>query len=154
MFVIGKHCHRGLNCCACTHCVTVNVSAVCVYTVYFSSRLYVYFWSADWLFLCITSSLPLYGTGLLIMFSSAADETSNCIWHSEDRASSYIYSYNGSQQDTLFLNFILIYNSTCFGQTYCPSSEVWYCIHSNWYLSYYLCCLIYDDWLLGDSQHK
>jgi hypothetical protein len=35
-----------------------------------------------------------------------------------------IYSYNRSQQDELFLNFILIYNSTCFGQTYCPSSGV------------------------------
>ena len=33
-------------------------------------------------------------------------------------------SYNRSQQDALFLNFILIYNSTCFGQTYCPSSGV------------------------------
>jgi hypothetical protein len=33
-------------------------------------------------------------------------------------------SYNGSQQDALLLNFILIYNSTCFGQTYCPSSGV------------------------------
>jgi len=28
------------------------------------------------------------------------------------------YSYNKSQQDTLFLNFILVKNSTCFGQTY------------------------------------
>jgi hypothetical protein len=35
-----------------------------------------------------------------------------------------IYSYNRSQQDALFLNFILIYNSTCFGQTYCPSTVV------------------------------
>jgi len=35
-----------------------------------------------------------------------------------------IYSYNRSQQDALFLNFIFIYNSTCFGQTYCPSPEV------------------------------
>jgi hypothetical protein len=35
-----------------------------------------------------------------------------------------IYSYNRSQQDALFLNFILIYNSTRFGQTYCPSSGV------------------------------
>ena len=35
-----------------------------------------------------------------------------------------IYSYNRSQQDALFLNFISIYNSTCFGQTYCPSSGV------------------------------
>jgi len=34
------------------------------------------------------------------------------------------YSYNKSQQDALFLNFILAKNSTCFGQTYCPSSGV------------------------------
>ena len=35
-----------------------------------------------------------------------------------------ICSYNKSQQDVLFLNFILVNNSTCFGQTYCPSSGV------------------------------
>jgi len=29
-----------------------------------------------------------------------------------------------SQQDALFLNFVLVKNSTCFGQTYCPSSGV------------------------------
>jgi hypothetical protein len=34
------------------------------------------------------------------------------------------YSYNESQQDALFLNFIFINNSTCFGQNYCPSSGV------------------------------
>ena len=33
-------------------------------------------------------------------------------------------SYNGSQQGALFLNFILVCNYTCFGQTYCPSSGV------------------------------
>jgi len=33
-------------------------------------------------------------------------------------------TYNKSQQDALFLNFILVKNSTCFGQTYCPSSGV------------------------------
>jgi hypothetical protein len=31
-------------------------------------------------------------------------------------------SYNKSQRDALFLNFILVKNSTCFGQIYCPSS--------------------------------
>ena len=31
-----------------------------------------------------------------------------------------IYSYNSSQQDALFLNLILVKNSACFGQTYCP----------------------------------
>ena len=35
-----------------------------------------------------------------------------------------IYSYNKSQQDALSFNFILVKNSTCFGQTYCPSSGV------------------------------
>jgi hypothetical protein len=35
-----------------------------------------------------------------------------------------IYSYNKSQHDALFLNFILVNNSTCLGQTYCPSSGV------------------------------
>ena len=36
----------------------------------------------------------------------------------------FIYSYNRSQQDALFFNFVLVKNSTCFGQTYCPSSGV------------------------------
>ena len=36
----------------------------------------------------------------------------------------YKSPYNGSQQDALILNFILISNSTCIGQTYCPSSGV------------------------------
>jgi len=35
-----------------------------------------------------------------------------------------IYSYNKIQQEALFLKFILVRNSTCFGQTYCPSSGV------------------------------
>jgi hypothetical protein len=33
-----------------------------------------------------------------------------------------IYSYNRSQKDAQLLNFILVKMSTCFGQTYCPSS--------------------------------
>ena len=35
-----------------------------------------------------------------------------------------IYSYNKSQLDALFLNFILVKNSTCFGQICFPSSGV------------------------------
>ena len=35
-----------------------------------------------------------------------------------------INSYNKSQRDALFLKFILIKNSICFGQTYCPSAGV------------------------------
>ena len=35
-----------------------------------------------------------------------------------------IYSCDRSQHDVLFLNVILINNSTCFRQTYCPSSGV------------------------------
>jgi len=34
------------------------------------------------------------------------------------------YSYNISQQDALIINFFLVNNSTCLGQTYCPSSGV------------------------------
>jgi len=35
-----------------------------------------------------------------------------------------IDSYNKSQTDALFLNFILVKNATFFGQIYCPSSGV------------------------------
>ena len=35
-----------------------------------------------------------------------------------------IYSCNKSQQDALFLNFILLKNTTRFGQIYSPSAEV------------------------------
>jgi hypothetical protein len=35
-----------------------------------------------------------------------------------------IYSYSKSQRDALFLKFILVKDSTCFGQIYCPSSGV------------------------------
>ena len=35
-----------------------------------------------------------------------------------------IYFYNKSQRDVLFLKFILIKYSTCFGQIYCPSTGV------------------------------
>ena len=33
-------------------------------------------------------------------------------------------SYNKNQRDALFLKFILVKNSTCFGQIDCPSSGV------------------------------
>jgi len=35
-----------------------------------------------------------------------------------------IISYNKIQLDALFLNFVVVKNSICFGQTYCPSSGV------------------------------
>jgi hypothetical protein len=37
---------------------------------------------------------------------------------------SLCFSYNKSQRYALFLNFILVKNTTCFGQIYCPSSGV------------------------------
>ena len=53
-----------------------------------------------------------------------------------------IYSYNKSQRDALFLKFILIKDSTCFGQIYCsPSGVSQNCIHSNRVLSRSLCGL-------------
>jgi len=36
-----------------------------------------------------------------------------------------IYSYKKSQQDALYLKFILVENSTCFGQIYRSSSSGW-----------------------------
>jgi len=40
------------------------------------------------------------------------------------RSNAVYCSYNKSQQDALFPSFILVKNSTCFGQTYCLSSGV------------------------------
>ena len=50
------------------------------------------------------------------LFSSFTDHGSS--------SSKIYYSYNRSQQDALFLKFILVKNSTCFRQTYCPSSGI------------------------------
>jgi len=37
---------------------------------------------------------------------------------------SFMYSYKKSEQGALILKFILVKNSTYFGQTYCPSSGI------------------------------
>ena len=60
-----------------------------------------------------------------------------------DRLSTALASCKRSQQDALFLNFIFIYNSTCFGQTYCPSSGVLIP-----YSAIGICHAIYVDYLL------
>ena len=49
--------------------------------------------------------------------------------------------YNKSQQDALFLNFILVTNSTCFGQTSCPSSGVQILYSQQLVFVIQLCCL-------------
>jgi len=43
---------------------------------------------------------------------------------------------NKSQRDALFLNFILVKNSTWFEQIYCPSSGVLILYSQLWYLWY------------------
>jgi len=48
-----------------------------------------------------------------------------------------IYSYNKSQGDALFLKFIVIKNSICFGQIYCPSSGI-STLQRNRFISCYL----------------
>ena len=48
----------------------------------------------------------------------------NLTFNDKYKYSKGICSCNKSQQDAQFLNFILVNNSTCFGQTYCPSSGV------------------------------
>ena len=52
-----------------------------------------------------------------------------------------MYSYNKSQQDALFLKFIVIKDSTYFGQIYCASSGVSTLYTQQWVLSWYLCWL-------------
>jgi hypothetical protein len=63
------------------------------------------------------------------------------IWHSEDRASWYILIIKPTRCIN-FSNLFLEKNSTCFGQVFSPSSGVYYCIHSNRYMSYRLCWLL------------
>jgi len=46
------------------------------------------------------------------------------VWERCHSGVSISSSYNRSQQDALFLNFILVNSLTCIGQTYCPSSGV------------------------------
>ena len=46
-----------------------------------------------------------------------------------------IYSYNWRQKDAQFLNFILVNNSTCFGETYSPSIKV---LFANLMLSFFI----------------
>jgi len=65
-------------------------------------------------------------------------------WHSEDRASWYILK---SQRDTLFFKFIVVKNSTCFGQIYSPSSAV-----STLYAVIGICHASYVDCLLARSS--
>jgi len=64
-------------------------------------------------------------------------------------------SYNRSQQDALFLNFILVKNSTCFGQTYCPSSGI-LILHSQKVVFVILVMLMLGSipTSLADSQHN
>jgi len=64
------------------------------------------------------------------------------------------HSYNKSQQDTLYLKFILVKNSTCFRQIYCPiirSFNAVYTAIGICHASYVGCPLAT---LLADSQHK
>jgi len=60
------------------------------------------------------------------------------------------HSYNKSQRDALFLKFILIKCSTCFGQVHFPSSGVsQHCIDAIG-----ICHASYVECLLADSQHN
>ena len=69
-------------------------------------------------------------------------------WHSEDRATWYILITKPTRC-TNFSNLFLEWNSTCFGQVFCPSSGVFRCTHSNG-----VCHSGYADCLLASSQHN
>ena len=63
------------------------------------------------------------------------------------------YSCNKSQRDALFLTFILIKNSTCFGQIYCPSSGV-STMYTHQQAFVILVMLTVCQRQLADSQHN
>jgi len=51
--------------------------------------------------------------------------TNSTVWNLTFRGPCIvIYSYNKNQRDALFLKFMLVKYSTCFGQVHCPSSGV------------------------------
>jgi hypothetical protein len=54
-----------------------------------------------------------------------------------------ICSYNKSQQDAIYLNFILVKNLRVSDRLTAHHQESYYCIHSNLYLSYsYVDCVL------------
>jgi len=55
-------------------------------------------------------------------------------------------SYNKSQQDALFPNFILVKNSTCSRRTHCPSSGVLFTAIGICHTSYVDCLLARSRW--------
>jgi len=63
-----------------------------------------------------------------------------------------IYSYNKNQQDALFLKFILVKNSACFRQIYCPSSGV--LIPYSQQKVFVVLFMLTVSTSLADSQHK
>ena len=73
-----------------------------------------------------------------------------------------IYSYNKSQQDALFLNFIVVKNSTCFWTdllSIIRSLNTVYTAIGICHTSYVDCLLAMSGWnsiltLLADRQHK
>ena len=56
-----------------------------------------------------------------------------------------IHLCNGRQQDALFLNFILINNSACFRQPYCPSSGVLILYSQQLVFVTLVCCLFASE---------
>jgi hypothetical protein len=51
-------------------------------------------------------------------------EHAYAIKYTENKHAEVKITYNKSQRDALFLKFILVKNSICFRQIYCPSSGV------------------------------
>jgi len=73
------------------------------------------------------------------------------IWHSEDRASWYILITKWTRC-TNFPNLFLEWNSTCFEQSLCPSSEVQHCIHSKTCVTYTYCSVYSAGLLMMDRD--
>jgi len=61
-----------------------------------------------------------YHTAALYPVSTPSDQSKNSSLETHIRGN----SYNKSQRDALFLKFILVKNSKCFRQIYCPPPGV------------------------------
>jgi hypothetical protein len=73
------------------------------------------------------------------------------IWHSEDRAS--LYNRIIEAKTMHYLSTLSWYTTLhVSGSLTVHHQESWYCIHSTWYLSYYLCWLSASE-VRMESQH-
>ena len=115
--------------------IVVKIFIVILYKVYYKDKIriwYFTYWVLNLIIrlLCVLAGRsavdiwwwPFWGWGVLCIYNLY--KLHNFIKLTFRGPCVVIYFYNKSQRDALFLKFIFIKNSTCFGQIYCPSSGV------------------------------